>query len=92
MLWVVEYFEPAARKAFELKVTLKEAPVFRARLEGVMAGFHLDYELLSESDDELGYSVTGPLEVRTKDISDTLRLLSGDEDIAIEWTEKKPRK
>jgi hypothetical protein len=92
VLWIVEYFEPAAQKAFELAVTLKGAPAFRARLEGAMSGFHLEYELLSESDEGLGYSVTGPIDVRTKDISDTLRLLSGNEDIAIEWAEKKPRK
>jgi hypothetical protein len=92
VLWVVEYFAPAVRKAFELTIRLKGAPAFRSRLEGVMAGFHLDYDLIAESDEELGYGVSAPLEVRTKDISDTLRLLSGDENIAIEWDEKKPRK
>lgn len=91
VLWVVEYFEPGARKAFLLQVNTKQAPDFRPKLEGVLSGFHLTFELLSESEEGLGYSVSAPIDVRTRDISDTLRLLSGDEEMAIEWEEKKPR-
>ena len=91
LLWVVEYFEPNARKAFELTVSTKDASGFRPKLEGVLAGFHLEYELLSESDEGVGYSVSAPIDVRTRDISDTLRLLSTDE-LSIEWEEKKARK
>lgn len=91
VLWIVEYFEPVARKAFELTVTLKSAPEFRPKLEGVLSGFHLEFELLSESDEEVGYSISAPIDVRTRDISDTLRLLSGDPEIAIEWEEKRRR-
>src|SRR3954469_9829789 len=74
VLLVVEYFEPSARKAFELRITRKNAPGFRPKLEGVLFGFRLEVELLSESDEELGYSVSAPIDVRTRDISDTLRL------------------
>ena len=65
---------------------------FRPRLEGVLFGFRLEVELLSESDEELGYSVSAPIDVRTRDISDTLRLLSGDDEISIQWDEKKLRR
>ena len=92
VLLVVEYFEPSARKAFELKVRTKNAPAFRPKLEGVLFGFRLDVELLSESEEELGYSVNTPIDVRTRDISDTLRLLSGDDEMAIEWDEKRLRR
>ena len=92
VLWVVEYFEPSARKSFELTVNTKNAPEFRSKLEGVLFGFALEFELLSESDDEVGYSVSAPIDVRTRDISDTLRLLSGDEEISIEWDEKRPKR
>lgn len=92
VLWVVEYFEPSARKVFELTVHTKNAPDFRPKLEGVLFGFTLEFELLSESEDEVGYSVSAPIDVRTRDISDTLRLLSGDEEISIEWEEKRPKK
>ena len=58
----------------------------------MLFGFTLEFELLSESEDEVGYSVSAPLDVRTRDISDTLRLLSADEEISIEWEEKRPKK
>lgn len=92
VLWVVEYFEPSARKAFELMVKTKNAPDFRPKLEGVLFGFGLEFELLSESDDEVGYSVSAPIDVRTRDISDTLRLLSADDEVSIEWEEKRQKK
>ncbi len=92
VLWVVEYFEPSARKAFELTVHTKNAPDFRPKLEGVLFGFTLEFELLTESEDEVGYSISAPIDVRTRDISDTLRLLSGDEEISIEWEEKRARR
>lgn len=92
VLWIVEYYEPTARKAFELKVTVKNASAFRPKLEDVLTGFKLHFELLAESEDELGYSVSAPIDVRTRDVSDTLRLLSGDDEVSIEWDEKKTKK
>ena len=91
MLWLVEYFEPEARKFFELKLSIKDATLFRPKLEDVMTGFNLKFELLAESDDELGYSVSTPLNVRTRDVSDTIRLIGGLDDVSIEWDEKKPK-
>lgn len=91
MLWLVEYFEPEARKHFELKLDIKDATLFRSKLEDVMTGFGLKFELLAESDDELGYSVSAPLNVRTRDVSDTIRLIGGLKDVSIEWDEKKPK-
>jgi uncharacterized membrane protein YhiD involved in acid resistance len=92
VLYVVEYFEPTARKFFELEVTVKRALDFRPKMESVLSGFKLDYELLSESEDSVRYTISAPYDVRTRDVSDTLTLLSGDADVAVEWTEKKTRK
>ena len=89
VLSIAEYFEPSARKRFELKVTTKDAPELRPKVEGVLTGFQLEFELLSESDEELGYGVIAPITVRTSDISDTIRLVSGAEGASIEWDEKK---
>jgi len=89
VLWVAEYFEPSARKRFELQITAKDAALLRPKIEGVLTGFQLEFELLSESDEELGYGVTAPITVRTSDISDTIRLVSGAEGASIEWDEKK---
>jgi uncharacterized membrane protein YhiD involved in acid resistance len=92
VLWIVEYFEPTARRNFELTVSVKNAGVFRAKLEDLLAGFGLEYELLSETVDELGYSVSAPVTVRTRDVSDTIRLIGGLDEVSIEWDEKRPKK
>ncbi len=91
MLWLVEYFEPESRKHFELEVCIKDAPLFRPKLEDSLSGFGLKFELLAEKEDELRYSVSAPLDVRTRDVSDTIRLLGGIDDVSIEWDEKKPK-
>ncbi|MFN7915514.1 MAG: hypothetical protein U0Q55_09245 [Vicinamibacterales bacterium] len=92
VLWAVEYFEPPARKYFELSVATPQASHFRPKVEGVLHGLGLEYELLTESDDAISYSVSAPLDVRTRDVSDTMRLLAGDGDMSIEWSEKKAKK
>ncbi|HUR32848.1 MAG TPA: hypothetical protein VM032_03580 [Vicinamibacterales bacterium] len=91
LLWVVEYFEPAALKFFELTIATANAGELRPKIEGVLHGLRLEYELLTETEDEVSYSVSAPLDVRTRDISDTLRLVSGTE-IEIEWKERRARK
>lgn len=94
VLWAVEYFEPAAVKRFELLVTTAGASSLRPKIEGVLHGLGLEYELLSESDDAISYSVSAPLDVRTRDVSDTIRLLAGASagEMAIEWSEKKSKR
>lgn len=92
LLWVVEYFEPTARKRWELEISMKDTTDFRPKVEGVLTGFNLEFELLVESEDELKYSIYSPADVRTRDVSDTIRLLCGGEDMSIEWDEKKPKK
>jgi uncharacterized membrane protein YhiD involved in acid resistance len=90
LLYVVEFFEPPAQKRFELKATTAEAEDFRPGLEDVLKGLKLDYDLLEEAEDELRYVVTLPLSMRTKDVSDTLRLVRG-APLVIRWTEKRLR-
>jgi uncharacterized membrane protein YhiD involved in acid resistance len=93
VLFVVEYFEPTARKHFELSISTKGAKDFRPMIEGVLKGFALEYELLTEADEEVSYSISAPIEVRTRDISDMLRVLHNDnEEMTIEWDEKKAKK
>ena len=91
VLWVVEYFEPPARKLFVLTVTTASASGFRPSIESLLHGLELEYELLTETEEEVSYSISAPLDVHTRDISDTLRLLSGS-DMQIEWKEKRARR
>src|SRR6478735_1191986 len=91
VLWLVEYFEPPARKLFVLTVTTASASSFRPNMESLLRGLQLEYELLTETNEEVSYSISAPLDVRTRDISDTLRLLSGNE-MQVEWKEKRARR
>lgn len=88
-LWAIEFFEPAARKKFELRIKTLSAADFRAQAEDVLKGLGLEHELLVEDVDEIRYTVSAPIDVRTKDVSDTLRLVGGG-DVLIRWEEKKP--
>lgn len=91
VLWVVEHFEPTAERRFELKVSIDDAPAFRPRLEAVLTGLRLPHELLVESSDELGYVVKVPGQIRTLDVSDTIRALAGKDELSIEWDEKRSK-
>ena len=87
-LWLVEFFEPAARKRFELRIKRSQAAEFRAAAEDVLKAFGIEHELLVEDEDEIRYSVSAPIDVRTKDVSDTLRL-AGSGDVTVRWEEKR---
>jgi uncharacterized membrane protein YhiD involved in acid resistance len=89
LLWLIEFFEPAARKRFELRIKTSEVEDFRPKAEDVLKGLGLEYELLVEEVDEIRYSVSAPVDVRTRDVSDTLRLVGGHE-VIVKWEEKKP--
>ena len=47
LLWIVEFFEPTARKLFELTITTTDPSAFRPRAESVLHGLQLEYELLT---------------------------------------------
>lgn len=88
LLWLIEFLEPAARKKFELKIRTPDPSGFRPKAEDLLKALGLEHELLVEEGDEIRYSVSAPVDVRTKDVSDTLRLLGGDQ-VVVKWEEKK---
>ena len=90
MLWLVEFFEPPARKHFEIKISTSAVADFRPKAEDVLKALGIEFELLLEDDDEIRYSVSAPVDVRTRDVSDTLRLVGGGNDVIVKWEQKKP--
>lgn len=90
MLWGIELLEPAARKRFELRIKTATAVDFRSKAEELLKGLNLEFDLMVEEPDELRYSVSAPVDVRTRDVSDMLRLLGGD-DVIVKWEEKRPK-
>jgi hypothetical protein len=89
LLWSIEWLEPAPRKHFELKITTPAAVDFRLKAEEVMRGLGLEFDLMVEEPDELRYVVSAPVTVRTRDVSDTFRLVGGNE-VICRWEEKRP--
>ena len=91
LLWLIEFFEPAAQKRFELRIKTANAAEFRAHAEDVLKALSIEHELLVEDEGEIRYSVSAPVNVRTKDVSDTLRLAGGS-DVTVRWEERRPER
>jgi uncharacterized membrane protein YhiD involved in acid resistance len=89
-LWVVEFLEPPARKLFELRLKTADAAEFRGKAEDVLKAMGLEHELLVEDEDEIRYNVSAPVHLRTKDVSDTLRLVAGGK-LVVRWEERRTR-
>jgi uncharacterized membrane protein YhiD involved in acid resistance len=91
-LWVIESFEPAGRKLFELKIKMgKDTDDRRKEFDAILDRFHVDFDLLSSSDDEVCYEVWVPLEMQKERLSNAILRLDPEGHGAVEWTEKKPK-
>lgn len=92
-LWIVESFEPEGRKLFDLKIKMgKETDEKRQEFDKILGRFHVDFDLLSSSDEEVAYEVWVPLEMQKDRLSNALLRLDPEGHGAVEWTEKKPKK
>ena len=89
VLWLVEFFEPPARKYFEIRISTTAVEEFRPKAEDVLKALGIEFELLLEDVDEIRYSVSAPIDVRTRDVSDTLRLVGGSADVIVKWEQRK---
>jgi uncharacterized membrane protein YhiD involved in acid resistance len=87
-LWIIEGFEPQSR-VFELSVKLGERTAqLRPRVEAVLRRFKADYELRGQSEEEVSYMVTAPLELHTDRVSNALSALVATGKGAVEWKEQ----
>jgi hypothetical protein len=91
-LWVIESFEPEAHKLFDLKIKMgKDTDDRRKEFDAILNRFHVDFDLLSSSDEEVCYEVRVPLEMQKERLSNALLRLDPEGHGAVEWTEKKPK-
>jgi MgtC family len=91
-LWIIEGFEPQNRM-FELSVKLGDRTAqLRPRVEAVLRRFKAEYELRGQSEDEVSYVVTVPLELHTDRVSNALTALVPSGKGAVEWKEKAKTK
>ena len=91
-LWVIESFEPEGRKLFDLKIKMgDDTDNRRKEFDAILNKFHVDFDLLSSSDEEVCYEVWVPLEMQKDRLSNALLRLDPEGHGAVEWTEKKPK-
>ena len=91
-LWVIESFEPEGKKLFELKIKMgDETDSRRKEFDRILDKFHVDFDLLSSSDDEICYEVWVPLEMQKERLSNAILRLDPEGHGAVEWNEKKPK-
>jgi hypothetical protein len=92
MLWVIESFEPEGRKLFDLKIKMGEDTDDRRKdFDAALRKYHVDFALLSSSDEEVCYEVWVPLELQRDRLTNTLLNLDPGGHASVEWAEKKPK-
>jgi uncharacterized membrane protein YhiD involved in acid resistance len=91
-LWIIESFEPAKGKQFDLKIKVgDQTDELRPKIEGILARYRLSYEIRTSSDEEVCYDVTVPLDVQTDRITNALLRLDPEGHGAVEWADKKKK-
>jgi uncharacterized membrane protein YhiD involved in acid resistance len=90
LLWVIESFEPSARKEFILEIKAKEVAKLQPKIEAVLRRRRVKYEIREAAPEELSYFVQLPMDVKTDGISAEVMAIDPDPGTSVEWkTEKK---
>jgi hypothetical protein len=90
VLWVIESFEPKARKEFILEVKSKEAIKVQPLVESLLRRRRVKYELRESTPEEFSFFVQLPMELKTDSISAEIIALDPDPGTGVEWkTENK---
>jgi hypothetical protein len=92
-LWLIEGFEPAVHKSFELTVQMEDGVGdVRSKIEGILRRFQAAYELRASTPDRLSYAITAPAELRVDRVSNAITDLAAHEKIAVEWKQTAKKK
>ena len=90
VMWVIESFEPKARKEFILEVKSKEAIKVQPLVESLLKRRRVKYELRESTPEEFSFFVQLPMELKTDSVSAEIIALDPDNGTGVEWkTEKK---
>jgi uncharacterized membrane protein YhiD involved in acid resistance len=91
-LWIIESFEPEGKKLFELKIKMgKDTDERRKEFDAILNRYHVDFDLLTSSDEEVCYEVLVPLEMQKERLSNAILKLDPEGHASVEWNEKKPK-
>ena len=89
VLWVLESFEPEARKVFELTVKGKDAAKLEPAIKQVLQRHRAKVELRTSAPDELSFELKLPFSQKTDVISKSITDLDPKNTLELEWDEKK---
>jgi hypothetical protein len=92
ILWIIESFEPSARKHFILEIKSKDAGKLQPRLEALLRRRRVRYELRESTPEEISYMVELPMEMKTDGISAEIIALDPDPGTGVEWKTESKKK
>jgi len=91
LLYVIESFEPRARKYFTLEMKAKDAPSVQPKVEALMRRRRVKFELRESSPDEISYEVQLPMDLKTDTLSAEIMELDPDKGTAVNWSPEKKK-
>lgn len=91
VLWVVESFEPIAKRRFSLEIKVKDPAAFKPKIEKFLEREKTEFEMRAQKDDELLYEVCLPLDQTTDQLSKTIIAMGPSGAIEVEITEVKKK-
>lgn len=89
VLWALESLEPEAKKAFTLKVAASDPAKLRPRIESLLRGKRVRFELRGSGPEEVSYEVLLPQRLRTDRIANEILALEPGGKTAVTWEEKE---
>jgi hypothetical protein len=91
VLWVIESFEPKARKTFILEVKAKDASKVQPKVEALLRRHRIRYELREVKPDEFQYQVQLPMDAKTDSLSAEIIAVDPSEGTEVEWKPEKTK-
>ena len=91
VLWVIESFEPSARKEFILEIKSKDAAKLQPTIEALLRRRRVRYELREATPEEFSYLVQLPMDMKTDGISAEIIALDSDPGTGVEWKSEKKK-
>jgi uncharacterized membrane protein YhiD involved in acid resistance len=92
VLWIIESFEPRARKEFILEVRSKEAVKLQPNVEALLRRRRVKYELRESQPEEFSFLVQMPMDMKTDGISAEIIALDPDPGTGVEWKAEGKKK
>jgi hypothetical protein len=92
VLWIVESFEPQARRVFMLNVKAKNSMALKARLDGLLERHSLQHGLRSSSGEALIYEVELPINRKVDRISTAILKIDPENVTGVDWDDSDKKK